>query len=191
MVYDTLNHWICGLCPLPIKHQRGNRSTFRNILFSSYLESRMMDEVNRASNPEFSLFFKKLMKLTIEKNRRTILYTRIYSLICCLIGKYGRIKCFTRRAVFSQCVLHKHSSGLLNLLIKLMASIYLYSSWPISTYWRKKERVLPYPKQVFTSVLVGWINFKQCCGLWPPESWNKHWLFQQFRKHSGHDSWHP
>jgi hypothetical protein len=66
MVYNTLNHWICGLCPSVIEvspfqgaqregvslpsSEDGNKSSFRNVAFSSSLKILTMNEVYKPSD---------------------------------------------------------------------------------------------------------------------------------------------
>jgi hypothetical protein len=79
MVYNTQNSWVFGLCPSsgiqlltlalskgPItvgvspSPEGGNRSSFRNVVFYSFLEYWMMEKVQKPSNSGDNLFFENI-----------------------------------------------------------------------------------------------------------------------------------
>jgi hypothetical protein len=62
MVYNTQNQWVFGLCSsYGIPSEDGNRSSFRNVVFSSYLEFRRMEKKSR--NPVIIIVIHKLLIL--------------------------------------------------------------------------------------------------------------------------------
>jgi hypothetical protein len=62
VVYNTQNHWVCGLCLLSeiLNNQKKsfrNWICLQNVVFSSYLEFMTMDKLYKSSDTQWEVFF--------------------------------------------------------------------------------------------------------------------------------------